>query len=340
VCEDDLVLDVSGNCVDACDLISCHPTARCQEQGAYASCVCDLPEVMTNAGRCELPPPTYPCEPNPCQSPTSRCVVRDGEVECECPNPGDQPPDCSSGCSANHFDGDELEPNDCPEDATLITTGTALTRVDADFGPELDDVDRFSLVEQNGWYWVLLQAPVAVCELDFATLPASEPFAGCGFGVQLDADENVEDWVCRYDGALADQVAYSLAIIHFPSEGDLPEIQDDGEMQEPETSMSLALVEGRSIANRFDEGDDVDTFAFAAELPVSLSFTGQRAALSIEVFDAEGMPLSNLSVECGFSLEASPCADIQGSGDATVRIQARESEQAEQRELDAWRLDW
>jgi hypothetical protein len=87
-------------------------------------------------------------------------------------------------------------------------------------------------------------------------------------------------------------------------------------------------------------GNDVDVFAFAAELPLAFQYTGQRAGLTIEAWDSEGESITSLAVECGFALEPTPCAQFDGSGDAVVTVSLRESDGAEQRELDAWQLSW
>jgi hypothetical protein len=340
VCPGDLLLDDNGNCVDACAVVTCHPTAHCEEP--FGICACDPGEVMDSTGRCDVPSTgSYPCYPNPCQAPTSTCVVRDGQASCECPNPGEQPPDCSSGCNETHLGGDDYEPNDCGEDATLIGAGNAdlgLSRLDANFGPGLDDVDRFRLPLQNGWYWVLLEAPAPICDLAFVPLPDNEAFGGFGFGVQLRADQSFSDWACRYDSALADQTTYSLGAVYFAAGDDLPDLPPIDPTQPPPVTPLPA--DQRSIADRFEKSSDIDVFGFTATLPVSLSFTGQRAALDIAVYDSDGVLSDDLSVECGFSLEPATCVDIPGSGAVTVVVRAKQSDQAEQRELDAWQLSW
>lgn len=340
VCEADLAPDEERDCVDPCSLLECHPTARCEAQGSRPRCVCDPPEVMTANGRCEELPAVDPCDPNPCQGAASRCVVRDGAAQCECPDPGDTPPECDdSECTANHTGGDAYEPNDCPEDATVVGAGDAslgLSRVDADFGPELDDVDRYRLLEQVGWYWILLEAPLSICDLPFAELPPTAPFGGFRYGLQARADDWI-DWACRYDSALMGQTAYSIGAVHFVTGPDLPSAFGDEDEDEFEPFLEPTR---RSVADRFEMGSDVDSFAFEAELPLTLEFTGQRAVLTIEAHDVEGAPLLGFSVECGFALEPAPCAQLYGTGPATVRISVRESEQAEQRELDAWHLGW
>jgi hypothetical protein len=351
VCDDDRVPDGYGNCVDPCSL--CPPGARCETGGGYPQCVCDPPAVI-NMGRCEVPV-TDPCVPNPCQAPASNCVVADGDPMCTCPNPDEVPPDCTEGCTATHYDGDEFEPNDCPEDTTLVDVlgmGGAQTRLEPDIGPELGDVDRFRLAPAGGIYWVLLEAPAPLCSLGMLPLPATAPFGGFAFGAQLPAAESSFDWVCSYDDALGGQTSYALGVLHFPVGDDLPDLlggagmategMDPEAVGGPGSGMSPPLVPGRSISDRFDDMDgapDVDAFAFVAELPITVRFTGQSAVLAIEVI-ADGMLALEQSVDCGFSLEPVPCAELDGADYVTVIIHAQQSPVAEQEELDAWRLDW
>jgi hypothetical protein len=119
-------------------------------------------------------------------------------------------------------------------------------------------------------------------------------------------------------------------------------LPDTGELEtEPGSPFTTTLdAAARSVADRFERSDDIDTFTFAAELPVVLEFTGQRAIVQLEARDAMGAELSAMSGECRFSLEPSPCLYVDGTGPATVRVVLGESGQATQRELDAWRIGW
>jgi hypothetical protein len=339
VCQPGLLPNQAGECVDPCDLLQCDPSAHCERQGLYAYCECDSGEYLDQDLRC-VPLPEDPCDPNPCQEPTTRCVLSEYGASCECPDPDTFPPTCAAGCVL-HYDGDAYEPNDCPENSTRVGAGEAAlgpSRVEADFGPELGDVDLYRLAQQPGLYWVLLESTAAVCDLDFVALPEGGEFGGFTFGVQLRADQQPA-WACRYREELAEAVAYSLGVLYFPVYGDLPDEVGPLPMGSTSNEANPPLPGGFEVADEFGGHDDVDVFVVRVELPGALSFTGQRATINVEVYEDDEQSTAP-DVECGFSLDPERCLDVAGDGPATLIVRVRQAESASQGELDAWRIGW
>jgi hypothetical protein len=184
-------------------------------------------------------------------------------------------------------------------------------------------------------YWVLLEATTPVCGLGFVALPEDGAFGGFGFGVQFRADDQGPPFTCRYDDALDDVTQYSLSVLHFSVGADFPPYVDSSFLP---LAGPVAMPGYFGVHDRFDGPNDVDSFAFQAELPASLLFTGQHAAMSVEVLAENGPSAPPLTTECGFTLEPTTCLDVYGDGPATLIVTLSQSTGAQQSELDAWRI--
>jgi hypothetical protein len=260
---------------------------------------------------------------------------------CTCPDPTTTPPDCEQVCNATHFDGDEFEPNDCPEDATAIGAGDAglgISRVNADLGPTNSDVDLYRLTEQPGYYWVLLESQFMLCDLDFTPLPEQAEFGGFAYGIQLRAEQQGDSFLCARQNA-DPSMTYSLGILRFATGNDLPPSIELGVTQPqpllgPDAPTGLATQ--FAIADRFEGGQDVDAFLVDVSLPLTMLHSGQSANVSVEVFDNIGQVISQQQGECAFGLEPTSCFQIEGTGPGVASVTLQESNSATQSELDAW----
>jgi hypothetical protein len=309
-CEPGFVEDEDGDCRGACELLSCHDSARCEiAQNGDAFCVCDEGQVMDQEGRCAAP---------------------------------------VTGCPAAHTDGDPHEPNDCAAEAVQIAAGEAalgVSRVDATIGPLASDLDYWQVAGQGGTYWLLLESEEPLCGLVQTALPTGPAFGNFDFGVELRAGELPDFWLCggdfEFDAESNADTSYSLGLLHFATFGDLPNQVDFAEqpLLSPdlfEHDEAVTVV----VADSFDSAEDVDALSVRVRLPLVLSFTGQAAEIEMEVLDAMGEVAQRSTVRCGFSLEPKPCINFEGSEETTVNLSLRQSPEAEQTALRAWQLNW
>ncbi len=211
------------------------------------------------------------------------------------------------------MDGDSLEPNECPAQATALSptaAGSSPVAVSADISPTDADVDWYAVESSPGHtYWILLDASAAMC----ATTPGmvSAPVAGWAFGTQAGPGDPLS-FECQRVSGQPSAPTYRLAVLDFDTAaGDLPD------------SGTLPMLTSRTMADTYSSSSDLDRFEFQVDLPITLSHIGHDTFLQVEVYDAtSGSLLTTLDTECSASLVATACGSITGSGLVRVRVAA------------------